>query len=136
VSGPPRPSLLPLFIVAGAIALAVLVAIPVAFLVANGDAGEDGRDATPTVIDAHEATIEIEDFAFAPPNVSVPLGTRITWLNRDAALHDATDDGGAWQTERLGNGDSDSVTFDTPGTFDYHCSIHPYMKARITVRPD
>ena len=100
-----------------------------------------GRDdtevaATPTVIDTESVTIDIEDFKFAPSNVSVPAGATVTWVNHDTGIHDATDDGGQWETELLEGDESGSLTFDTPGTYDYHCSIHPYMKGRLTVRAD
>jgi plastocyanin len=115
--------------------LLVLLAIACTALVISACAGrEDNSDATPTVIDSGDITIEIRDFLFEPPNVSVPAGTEVTWVNHDAAPHDATDNEGEWQIERMNQDDSDTLTFDTPGTFKYHCSIHPYMKGTLTVR--
>jgi plastocyanin len=100
-----------------------------------------GRDdtevaATPTVVDTDTVTIDIEDFEFKPSNVSVPLNATVTWNNHDNAPHDATDDSNEWETERMDDDENASLTFDTPGTYDYHCSIHPYMKGRLTVRAD
>jgi plastocyanin len=97
--------------------------------------GRSTASQTPSVATGPEATIEIKDFAFAPADLTVRAGTKVTWVNRDAAPHDAAADGEGWRTEVLSKGDSATITFDTPGAYTYHCSIHPYMKAVVTVQP-
>ena len=79
-------------------------------------------------------TIMIEDFAYSPGNLQVPLGARVTWTNRDSAPHSATDTVAAWDTGVFGKGKSATLTFERAGTFDYFCSVHPNMKARLVVR--
>lgn len=79
-------------------------------------------------------TIAIEDFAFRPGNLEVPVGANVTWRNDDGPPHDATERNGDWQTQRLSEGESESLTFDRTGNYDYYCSIHPSMKARLVVR--
>ena len=79
-------------------------------------------------------TVTIAGFAFAPATLSVPAGTTVTWTNQDATTHTATaDDGTSFDCTPIGAGASMSFTFATPGTFAYHCAIHPTMKATITV---
>lgn len=78
--------------------------------------------------------VSIRDFAFSPGNLEVPVGATVTWRNSDSAPHDATARDGDWRTERLSKGGSDSLTFDEPGDYDYYCSIHPSMEARLRVR--
>ena len=79
-------------------------------------------------------TVTIAGFAFSPATLSVPAGTTVTWTNQDATAHTATaDDGTSFDCNPIGAGASMSFTFATPGTFAYHCSIHPTMKATITV---
>jgi plastocyanin len=90
--------------------------------------------ATPTVIAANEFTVRISDFEFVPSNVSVPIGSRVTWLNEDSAPHDATAQSGDWATQTLQDGESEAVAFDAPGTWEYYCTIHPYMEGVIRVR--
>lgn len=97
--------------------------------------GRNTASQTPVIAAGGEATIEIKDFAFSPADLTVRAGARVTWANRDAAPHDAVADGQGWKTEVLNKGASATVTFDTPGTYQYHCSIHPYMKAIVTVQP-
>jgi plastocyanin len=58
----------------------------------------------------------------------------VTWTNQDSAQHDATARNGDWQTERVSKGEADPITFDRAGDYDYYCSIHPSMKARLVVR--
>lgn len=77
--------------------------------------------------------IDISGFAFGPADVTVPAGTTVTWTNLDGAPHKVVSDDGVWQSETLEDGDSFSFTLDTPGTYPYHCSIHPSMQATITV---
>ena len=81
-----------------------------------------------------EEAIIIEDFAYSPGNLHVPVGARVTWTNRDSAPHSATDAGGTWDTGVLAKGKSATLTFEGAGTFDYYCSVHPSMKARVVVQ--
>jgi plastocyanin len=79
-------------------------------------------------------TVTIAGFAFAPATLSVTAGTTVTWTNQDATTHTATaDDGKAFDCRPIAAGASMSFTFATPGTYAYHCAIHPTMKATITV---
>ncbi len=80
------------------------------------------------------ATVSIEDFAFEPGNLEVPVGATVTWINEDSAPHDATARDADWHAERLSNGESDTITFDAAGQYAYYCSIHPSMKALLIVR--
>jgi plastocyanin len=80
------------------------------------------------------AAVTISDFSFEPGNLRVPVGATVTWTNEDSAPHDATARGADWKTDRLSDADSDTLTFDEPGDYDYYCSIHPNMKARLVVR--
>lgn len=81
---------------------------------------------------AHEnKTITIQGMAFDPAEVSFSAGHEVTWVNADNAPHTAT--GAGFDTGRLNNGQSATVSFDTPGTYEYQCSFHPSMRGRIIV---
>jgi plastocyanin len=84
---------------------------------------------------AQSTTVEIVDFAFSG-NITVTAGSTVTWVNNGAAPHTATGDGGEFDTGTINAGGSASITFDTPGTYTYHCEIHPAMTASITVISD
>ncbi len=76
--------------------------------------------------------VEIKDFKL--PDLTINVGDTIEWTNLDTAPHTATSDNNFFDTDRLEKGDSHSITFDKPGTYSYHCSIHSSMKGTITVR--
>lgn len=83
---------------------------------------------------AAAAAVTIQNFAFHPGTVTVAVGTTITWTNQDSAAHTATSDTNAFDTGTIAQGQSKSVTFNQPGTFPYHCSIHPNMVASVVVQ--
>ena len=82
---------------------------------------------------AADHAVAISGSAFSPPMVTVTVGDTVTWTNGDQISHTATADGGSFDTGTLGNGDSNTVTFATAGSFPYHCAIHPAMTGTITV---
>jgi len=85
-----------------------------------------------TTPQAEGASVEIKNFAFDPDTVTIKVGQTVTWTNQDSVVHTVTGDGGI-ESDNLSKGDSYSKTFDTEGTFDYHCSIHPSMKGQVIV---
>jgi plastocyanin len=89
---------------------------------------------TPTAgAQGETATVSIKDFAFGPPNATIAPGTTVTWVNNDQVPHTATANDGAFDSGTLQPGQSYSFKFDRPGTYAYHCNIHPDMTATIIV---
>ena len=78
--------------------------------------------------------VRIIDFRFEPTVLNVTLGTTVSWTNEDSAAHTATGEDDAFETGRLGKGESAEITFDTPGTYEYICAFHPNMVGKIVVR--
>jgi len=64
----------------------------------------------------------------------VPRGAEVTWVNDDKAPHTATERASVWDTRVLSEGESATLTFERPGTYNYYCTIHPYMAGSVTVR--
>jgi plastocyanin len=81
---------------------------------------------------AADQAVTIEGFAFSPGTVTVNVGDSVAWTNNDGATHTAT--GSGFDTGNIANGASASVTFQSAGTFDYACSIHPQMTGTVVVR--
>jgi amicyanin len=77
--------------------------------------------------------VAIADFAFAPATLTIAAGDTVTWTNEDAMIHTATSVNGAFDSGDLEEGESYSLTFTTPGTYDYLCTPHPTMTGRIVV---
>lgn len=95
--------------------------------------GGDRAPQTPVVADATKVTVAVRNYDFFPRELTVETGTEVTWVNRDGVPHDATDGAGAWSTGMLKQEASAALTFDSPGTYRYLCTIHPDMKATLTV---
>jgi len=92
------------------------------------------RPATAPEPPAGGATVTITNFAYVPPNLSVASGAGVTWTNGDNVQHTVTaDDGTSFDSNLLGKGQSFQLTAPAPGTYSYHCSVHPFMKATLTV---
>ncbi len=88
---------------------------------------------TPVDSSATEVTVEIRNYDFFPRDLTVQRGARVTWIDRDNAPHDATDVDRAWGTGTLTPDKNATLTFDDPGVYDYVCTIHPNMEAKLTV---
>ncbi|MFQ5471653.1 MAG: cupredoxin family copper-binding protein [Dehalococcoidia bacterium] len=121
-------------VVTGALALIGLVVMALSM---GDDMGMRGSasdaDQTPFVTEDDTVTLSIENFLFSPSELTINAGTTVTWANADAAVHDATERDRSWETELLSKGEAGEITFDEPGTFEYFCSIHPWMEGTITV---
>lgn len=96
--------------------------------------GRSGSPQTPAIFDTAEVTIEIRDFDYFPRDATVEAGAEVTWVNRDSAPHTATDEDGTWDTGVLREDESGTLSFDQAGEFEYYCTLHPSMKATLTVR--
>jgi plastocyanin len=84
-------------------------------------------------------TVEVSDFQFSPSTINgIPLGTTITWAwQGTTALHNVTFDAGAGVPPPISNRTSGTgtATFNSAGTFPYHCTNHPQMTGSVTVNP-
>jgi plastocyanin len=79
-------------------------------------------------------SVAIGNFAYVPPSLSVASGSTVTWTNNDEVAHTVTaDDGNSFSSELLGRGRTFQLTAPAPGTYSYHCAVHPFMKATLTV---
>ena len=86
-----------------------------------------------TVPPTGSATVDIRDFAFNPPELTVQPGTVVTWTNSDSETHTIESDDGSFVSPDLGSGETFSFTFNEPGTFPYICGIHTSMHGTIVV---
>jgi len=84
---------------------------------------------------AVEHTIEIKSLKFVPAELTVRLGDKVTWINRDIAPHTATANDKSWDTKRLKKGEAMSLVVTAEMKADYFCRFHPNMKARLVIAP-
>jgi len=72
--------------------------------------------------------------AFAPDDLTVAVGTIVEWTNTDSISHTSTSDAAGWNSGIIAPGGRFSFSFQTAGTFHYHCAIHPGMVGDVVVR--
>jgi len=78
------------------------------------------------------ADVSIIDFAFAPAAITITAGSSVHWTNNGVFTHTVTGDIGLWDSGEIGAGGSFSRTFSMPGTYPYHCTLHPEMIGTVT----
>jgi len=111
--------------------LASAVVLAAASVVACSGSKDNSND--PLTVGGSSETVVMSDNEYAPGNLQVPAGATITFTNEGNAVHDAVDGEERWETGNLKGGESETLSFDTPGEYAYKCTFHPGMKARITV---
>ena len=95
--------------------------------------GRDGRGDETRGTASGQGAVRIADFDYEPAALDVTPGTVVKWTNGDSAPHTATAEDDSFDTGRLNKGESGEITFDTPGSYEYTCTFHPYMEGRIVV---
>ena len=102
---------------------------PSAINAANGNTG-------PSVQTSAKSDVSISNFSFNPGSITINKGMTVVWTNNDSVGHTVTADQGAGPASNLLNpGETYAYTFNDPGTFNYHCTVHPSMKGTVTVNP-
>jgi plastocyanin len=86
-----------------------------------------------TGVRADDAMVNIKNFMFAM-DVTVTAGSTVTWKNQDGEPHTVASLDGLFRSPALDEGDTYSFKFEKPGVYRYICSIHPKMKATVTVK--
>jgi plastocyanin len=79
--------------------------------------------------------IQMKNIKFVPDQLTIKIGTKVTWTNLDSVAHNVMADDGSWSSDSLNNGQTFSKVFDKTGTFPYVCSFHPGMAGTIIVEP-
>jgi plastocyanin len=79
--------------------------------------------------------VAIADFTFGPETLTVPRGTYVSWTNTDDSPHQVTvTSAGGLRTAVMLKGQKETLKFDSAGTVDYICGLHPNMKGKIEVK--
>jgi plastocyanin len=113
------------------VGLAFVTAIAVlSFVGLRAAAGQSATSATGSI----GRTVGMVDFTYDPAPLRVSPETRVTFSNRSGIGHTATENGGGFDTGRVKPGESATIAFTRPGTYGFHCSLHPSMRGRIVVR--
>ena len=72
------------------------------------------------------------DYNFTPSGITIEAGSKVTFINSGNQPHNAAGgDAGGWDTGILKGGETATVTFNRPGTYNYTCTPHPFMIGQI-----
>jgi plastocyanin len=82
-----------------------------------------------------DAKVTIDNFTFAPAELTVSLGTTVTWDNHDDIPHSVVEKNKLFRSNALDTDESYSFTFTQAGVYDYFCGLHPHMVGKIIVKP-
>jgi len=78
--------------------------------------------------------VKIFNYKFGPDMLTVPAGTTVIWVNKDEVPHTVMSSDKRFKSSpALDTGDTYSYTFTTPGSYEYFCTLHPFMKGKIVV---
>lgn len=83
---------------------------------------------------AANAEVKIDNFSFGPETLTVPVGTTVTWTNRDDIPHTVVSTDGVFKSKVRDTDEKFSYTFAKAGTYPYYCSVHPKMTGKIVVQ--
>jgi plastocyanin len=103
----------------------------------HGANGSDISTTRPQAAEAVEAgRVVIDNFAYSPCEIIVVPGSRVLWVNRDDVPHTVTSTAKpkAFDSGALDGEESFTFTFQTPGTYDYFCVLHPHMTGKVIVK--
>jgi YVTN family beta-propeller protein len=96
-------------------------------------ASVSGQGSAPAASNPATASVNIASFSFNPKSVTVKAGQSVTFTNNDAITHTTTSD--AWDSGDIPPGSSYTLTApSSPGTYAFHCSIHPFMTGTLIVQ--
>jgi len=84
-------------------------------------------------IQAAGTEVQIDQFTFAPQQITVRVGTTVTWINDDDVPHTVASSSKLFKSKTLDTRDRFSFTFTTPGSYEYFCSLHPHMTGAVVV---
>ncbi|MEH6951115.1 plastocyanin/azurin family copper-binding protein [Nitrobacter sp. NHB1] len=85
-----------------------------------------------TAAHCEEVSVTIDNFTFEPAQLTVKVGTTVTWTNRDDIPHTVVS-AGQFRSKALDTDDKYSFTFTGAGNYTYFCSLHPHMVGTIKV---
>jgi plastocyanin len=106
---------------------AVAVLAAVLLVVGCGGAGESSEPVATTEVEM------VKSYRFDPKMIEIEAGDTVTWTNEDNFTHTVQVDG--QRDHKVGQGESLSITFDEPGTYDYVCTLHSKdMDGTVIVR--
>jgi plastocyanin len=118
---------------------ATVLAVALAFAgvaCAHAQATSQQAQATAAVTPVSAGTVQanIDNFVFAPKQLTVKAGTTVVWTNKDDIPHTVTSDDNVFSSSLMDTDAKFQYTFTKPGKFSYHCKLHPMMTGVVEVQ--
>ncbi len=76
----------------------------------------------------------VDNFSFAPKQLTVKAGTTVVWTNKDDIPHTVTSDDNVFSSPVLDTNENFQYTFGKAGKFPFHCKLHPTMTGVVEVQ--
>ena len=92
------------------------VAAAAVFAAGCGGSGESSEAVATTDVQMAKS------YRFDPKVIEISAGQTVTWTNEDNFTHSVQVEG--QKDHKVGRGEKVSIEFDTPGTYDYVCTLH------------
>lgn len=124
---------------AGSVLLLGIVVAAALTAACGGSGSKAAPDAygerNPVKESASSVTVELSNLQFVPQGIRIKVGTKVTWVNKDVAVHNVSQINSVFlSTTDLKEDDIFSFTFDKPGTYKYQCTYHhPNMNGVVIV---
>lgn len=109
----------------------MMVAVGLAVMAVGG--AQHTLQARQSADQALPARVDIDNFTFKTPTLTIPAGTEVVWTNQDDMPHVVASTKKLFTSPPLDTGDTFKFTFKEPGTYEYFCAIHPHMTGKIVV---
>ena len=102
--------------------------------------GQETQSTTPSLSTSGSSSacaveVGLFDNSIEPATLTVPVGTTVRWTNHGQHRHTVTSDDGGWDSKEIAGKGVYSYTFTQPGTYPYHCAVHPQeMRGTVVVK--
>ena len=117
------------------IGLSVMTVLAMVLVACSSSAAPAESSSKPAAAQSASGSAEVvmSGFKFQPAELTVKMGTKVTFTNNDSAGHDVVASDGSFKSDTLSKGQTFSMVFDKEGTFSYVCTFHPGMEGKIIV---
>jgi plastocyanin len=84
--------------------------------------------------DSQQTAVKIDNFTFNPATVTIKAGSTVHWTNGDDIPHTVASTDKLFKSKVMDTNEDFEYKFDKPGTYEYFCSLHPKMTAKVIVQ--
>jgi plastocyanin len=111
----------------GIVVVVIVVAAGGYYILSSGGSNPSGPvSCTSSPTTQADVVVTIKDFSFNPATINITAGQSVEWVYPSGSYHHTvTSDSGAFVSGDIHPGDHFQCTFNSAGTYPYHCTVHP-----------